>query len=265
MPPIPRKPRVYTAPIAILPETVSHLPEQSIEDETKEYDYAIMVLGVTGVGKSTMCNFFFNEDIFETVLGMIPGTLQCNAQCHYIKGKNIMFIDSPGFADTVTENQERLQEMGKALLMARNGVHAFVVCLNGESRFTEADKGLIHELNSLEKSECQSIWDYTILGFTHGRNLGRSEQKRYEQIDTWKDDARCPPLFTEILAKVQNRYIIVESLMDDENYYKEKCKEFIGFIEQVYISNKKCYTHRLFAWARDKYEEAAKKTKAKDR
>ena len=38
-----------------------------------------------------------------------------------------MFIDSPGFADIVTENYEQIQEVGQALLLAQNDIHAIVL------------------------------------------------------------------------------------------------------------------------------------------
>ena len=236
------------------------------EKDTEEYDYGVLVLGVTGVGKSTMCNFFFNvnedENVFGAVEGMVPGTAKCNARCHPINGKNIMFIDSPGFADARKDSHEQMQEMGKALLLARNGVHAIVVCLNGAGRFTEADKSFVDELKQLETGEFQSIWAYTFLVFTHGLNMGKNEAQRYAKIDKWKADPRCSPVFLELLDKVQNRFMVLESLMGNTEYYAEKCDEFVKLTEQVYAENNKSrYTHTLFVWARDKYEEAAKKHK----
>ena len=236
------------------------------EKDTEEYDYGVLVLGVTGVGKSTMCNFFFNvsedEDVFGAVEGMVPGTAKFNARCHPINGKNVMFIDSPGFADARKDSHEQIQEMGKALLLARNGVHAIVVCLNGSGRFTDADKSFVDELKQLETDELQSIWAYTFLVFTHGLNMGKNEEKRYEKIKKWKDNPKCAPLFLELLDKVQNRFMVLESLMDDTEYYTQKCDEFLKLTQKVYAkNNERCYTHKLFIWARDKYEEAAKKHK----
>lgn len=228
--------------------------------EEKEYDYAVLVLGATGVGKSSLCNFFFNHDVFETVPGLLRGTSSCNAHCCVINGKRIMFIDSPGFADTTVSNKERMQEMSKALLLARNGVHAIIVCLNGEGRFSDSDLGLINEMKKLEIHEPQSIWDYSFLLFTHGRSMGKTEVQRNEMIQSWKEDSRCPPLFHELLSKVQSRYMIVESLMEEKEYYKTKCNELFQLLEVIYSGNNNvCYSHRLFAWARDKYEEVARR------
>ena len=238
-----------------------------LEDkDTEEYDYSVLVLGVTGVGKSTMCNFFFNfsedDNVFGAVEGMVPGTPQCYADCHSIGGQNIMFIDSPGFADARPDNHKQMQEMGKALLLARNGVNAIVVCLNGAGRFTDADKSFLKELEQLEANGSNSVWDYTFLVFTHGLNMGKDEQHRYAKIDKWKADPKCSPLFLKLLDKVQNRLMVLESLNDDTEYYRKKCDEFVKLIQLVSTKNKqKCYTHKLFVWARDKYGEAAKKQK----
>ena len=219
-------------------------------------------MGATGVGKSTLCNFFFGEDIFHSAGGMIIATSTCNSHCHSISGNNTMFIDSPGFSDTITDNKNRMQEMGKAILLARNGVHAVVVCLNGASRFDEADAGLINELKKLEIDEPKSIWAYTFVVFTHGKGMGKTEEERNKVVHTWKTNPLCPPLLKELLDKVENRYMVVESLKEDISYYTRKCNEFITYITQIHTAkNNTCYTHRLFTWARDKYEEAAKKQK----
>ena len=251
--------------------SIRHAPRTEVlhileEKDTEEYDYGVLVLGVTGVGKSTMCNFFFNvnedENVFGAAEGIVPGTTQCNAHCHPINGKNIMFIDSPGFADARRDGHEQMQEMGKALLLARNGVHAIVICLNGAGRFTEAEKSFVDELKQLETGEFQSIWAYTFLVFTHGLNMGKDEAQRYAKIDKWKADPKLTPLFLELLDKVQNRFMVLESLMGNTEYYAEKCDEFVKLTEQVYAENNKSrYTHTLFVWARDKYEAAAKKHK----
>lgn len=247
-PPTPRRRLPVTAPICIL----------QTHDE-QEYDYAILLLGSVGVGKSTLCNFFFGEEIFESESGVISVTSNFNAHCCSINGKRIMFIDSPGFSDTIMDNNTRMQEMGKALLSARNGVHAILFCMNGEQRFSQDVLSLLNEMKKLEINEPQSIWAYTFVVFTHGRSMGKTETQRNEKVLRWQSDSKCPPLFQELLSKVQNRYMIVESLMEKESYTAGKYDELVRFIEMVYADNNKtCYTHRLFAWARDKYEEAMK-------
>ena len=217
-------------------------------------------MGATGVGKSTMCNFFFGINTFHTAGGMIRVTPTCNSQCHSFNGKNIMFIDSPGFSDTITDNKKRMQEMSKALIMARNGVHAIVVCLNGAGRFDIADEGFMKELKKLEIDEPKSIWAYIFVVFTHGLGMGETEEERRETVHTWRSHSECPTLLKELLDKVGNRFMVIESKMKDKNYHAIKFAEFSGFIEQIYATNhNSCYTNRLFIWARDKYEEAAKK------
>ena len=230
------------------------------DDNEQTYDYAVLVIGATGVGKSTLCNFFFGEEKFHSAGGMIRATSTCNSHCHSISGKNTMFIDSPGFSDTITDNKKRMEEMGKALLLARNGVHAVVICLNGAARFDEADAGLINEFKKLEIDEPQSIWAYTLVVFTHGQGMGRTEAQRNEVVNAWKSHPDCPPLLKELLDKTQNRFMVTESLKEDTSYYTQKCDEFMRYVEQIHANNNTtCYTHRLFTWARDKYEEAAKK------
>lgn len=258
---LPSKMAFYNIPSSKKKAYTTLLRMASEEEEEQVFDYAVLVLGAMGVGKSTLCNFFFGEDIFTSVSGMIRGTSEFHAHCCLMNGKRVLLIDSPGFADTTISDKDRMQQLGKALLLARNGVHAILVCVNGEGRFSKDDECLLNEMKKLEINEPLSIWSYTFVLFTHGRSMGKTDIQANEKLRSWRNDSKCPPLFTELLHKVQNRYMIVESLMDErKDYHTQKCDQFVQFIEKIYADNNKaCYTHRLFAWARSKYEEAMKK------
>ena len=47
-------------------------------------------------------------------------------------------VDSPGFCDDHVTEQEHMNELANAVLLAREGVHAIVLVLSAESRFTGA-------------------------------------------------------------------------------------------------------------------------------
>ena len=229
---------------------------QYIPPEEDDYDYAVWVLGATGVGKSTLCNFFFQSKLFKTQSGLLAVTSESHSHCHCVNNTVIKFIDSPGYSDTKLNSKSYAEEMSKALLQASNGVHAIAVCVNGAGRFTEADALVIEELDKLE-----SIWKHTFVIFTHGENMGEQEKERKKEVMSLKSHTECPPKLKELLDKVQDRFMVLESRNShDQQYYYEKCDEFITHIETVYGNNdKSCYTHMLFSWARDAYNEAMQK------
>ena len=61
-------------------------------------DYSIMVIGVTDSGKSTVCNFFLNQKVFNTKGGAVSVTAKSDAHSVTVLGKRVLFVDTPGFS-----------------------------------------------------------------------------------------------------------------------------------------------------------------------
>ena len=123
-----------------------------------------MVIGVTGTGKSSLCNFFFREEIFDAEAGAISVTEKTIAHCCSINGLLFKFIDTPGFCDELEENNKRIAELGEALLHAHNGVHAIAICVNGQNRFSTADGSLFEELKYLGPPFLSGLYTQFIYG-----------------------------------------------------------------------------------------------------
>ena len=51
-----------------------------------DHDYSIMVIGVTGSGKSTACNFFLNQKVFNTKGGAVSVTTKSDAHSGTVLG-----------------------------------------------------------------------------------------------------------------------------------------------------------------------------------
>ena len=83
-----------------------------------------MVIGVTGSGKSTACNFFLNQKVFNTEGGAVSVTTKSDAHSGTVFGKRVLFVDTPGFSDAY-------EYLGRALYFAQAGVHAIVICFKG--------------------------------------------------------------------------------------------------------------------------------------
>ena len=225
------------------------------------YDYKLLIIGITGAGKSSLCNFFFQEEIFDTDTGIISVTEKSTAHSHSLKGKSTLFIDTPGFSDDYETNEEHMNEMAEALLYAQNGVSAIVICINGGSRFDTASASLIRELEVLG-----AFWSHAMVVFTNARAMGKQETARYNKIKEWLKNKRCPEKFKGLLEFTKGRYMTVESYSEDPHYYTQKVNELICLVEQVLDHNsRQCFTNHLFKWAKDKYDEAKAEAIAKDK
>ena len=225
-------------------------------------DYSVMVIGVTGSGKSTACNFFLNKKVFNTKGGAVSVTIKSDAHSGIVLGKKIMFIDTPGFSDAYESEEQRMADLGRALYFAQAGVHAIAICFNGTARFDLATEGVVNALDQLG-----TFWPHAFVLYSHADDMGSTESEQKQQIHQWLNNPRCPDRLKWLLEKVQYRFMTVESRMrgGDHAYHEQKCKELIDFVEHVYASNnRQLYTNKLFKWAKQKYDQARREKRRQE-
>ena len=217
-------------------------------------DYSVMVIGVSGSGKSTACNYFLNKKVFNAKGGAVSVTAKSDAHSGIVLGKKVMFIDTPGFSDAYESEEQRMADLGKALYFAQAGVHAIVICFNGTARFDLATEGLVNALEQLG-----TFWPHAFILYSHADDMGSTESEQKQQVYQWLKNPRCPDRLKWLLEAVRYRFMTVESRMRgaDHAYHKQKCKELMDFVEKVYTSNNcQLYTNKLFKWAKQKYDLA---------
>ena len=92
-----------------------------------------MVIGVTGSGKSTACNFILNQKVFNTKLKGKGVSVTTNSDTHSgtMLRKRVLFVDTPGFSDAYELEEQCMTDLGRALYFAQAGAHAIVICFNG--------------------------------------------------------------------------------------------------------------------------------------
>ena len=225
-------------------------------------DYSIMVIGVTGSGKSTACNFFLNQKVFNTKGGAVSVTTKSDAHSGTMLGKKVLFVDTPGFSDAYESEEQRMTDLGRALYFAQAGVHAIVICFNGTARFDLATEGVVNALDQLG-----TFWPHAFVLYSHADDMGSTESEQKQQIFQWINNPRCPERLKWLLQQVQYRFMTVESRMrgNDHVYHQQKCKELLDLVEQVYTSNnRQLYTNKLFKWAKEKYDQARQEKKRQE-
>jgi len=224
----------------------------SIEDMSN-VDYSLLVVGVTGSGKSSACNFFIGENVFETEGGAIAVTAKSDAHVQTISRKRVLFIDTPGFGDEFASDEVRMAELGRAILFAKDGVNAIVLCLDGSRRFDTSVANLLKEFEVLG-----AFWPYTFILYTHSADMGHSEEERKCKITEWLNHPKCPERMKWLFDKVSHRIMTVESKHYNMNmsYYQDKCQELLQMIEVISSLNRyQRYTNQFFQWAKKKYDD----------
>lgn len=226
-----------------------------------EYDYRILIIGVTGAGKSTACNFFLDKEAFKAKKGAISITTKSEAHGGDILGKKVLFIDTPGFSDAYQSNEERINDLAKALLFARNGVHALGICFDGSRRYNEACEKTIEQLSQLG-----TFWPHAFILYTHAARMGKTEDERLGQIKQCIQQERCPKGLKDLLERVENRVITVESKNKDETYrvkYRdEKCEELLRLVNKIHDNNcRRLYDNEMFKVAKKNYDEVVQEKK----
>ena len=230
------------------------LPADNWPEPPTDNDYSIMIIGVTGSGKSSACNFFINKKVFNTMGGAVSVTAKTEAHNGIVCGKKVLFIDTPGFSDAYESDELRLEELGKALWHARSGIHAIIICFNGNAGFDTASEGVTNELQNLGK-----FWPHSFILYTHADDMGSTESEQKQKVHGWMSNPRCPAGLKWLLQQVEYRFMTVESINRSGNhaYHQQKCKELLDLVENVYKKNNyQLYTNRLFQWAKQKYDQA---------
>ena len=222
-------------------------------------DVAVMLTGVTGAGKSSACNFLFGEEVFAVGAGLCSVTPKSDAVVKELDGKKVQLVDTPGFCDDFEEDEERVNELGKAVLYAKEGVHAVALVINASHRFTASEGKALEEIELLGE-----LWPFMFIIFTAARCYGASEQKQKDAVFNLLDNKRCPEHFKTLMDRVNKRFMMLESTDTSVEYRTSKIKEFFAMVNTIYSSNKRLYTNKLFVKANELYQEEKRKAKNKE-
>jgi len=220
---------------------------------------AVMLTGVTGAGKSTACNFLFGEEVFTVGAGMCSVTPKSDSCVKELDGKKVQLIDTPGFCDDFEEDEERVNELGKAVLLAKAGVHAVALVINASHRFTASEGKALEEIELLGE-----LWPFIFIIFTAARCYGTSEQKQRDAVLNMLDNTRCPEHFRMLMMRVNKRFMMLESTDPSVVYRTSKIKEFFSMVNMIYSTNKRLYTNQLFVKANELYQEEKQKAQNKE-
>ncbi|XP_036412929.1 GTPase IMAP family member 7-like [Colossoma macropomum] len=129
-----------------------HLGSHSYSGTSGEDEVRIVLLGRTGVGKSSAGNTILGENVFNAACSAQSQTQICQRHEKEINGKRIVVIDTPGIVDTFRSEKELKKEVISCLVECAPGPHVFIVVL--DVKYFSGD-----------------VLSHMVLLFTHGHNL----------------------------------------------------------------------------------------------
>merc|ERR1719361_552970 len=147
-------------------------------------DPKIVIMGATGVGKSSLANVFIGEspDCTNCTFPICPGTDSCTKTTAFAVGKWLgegdlfTIVDTPGFGDSDNDDNKLIDEMMEILKYDINATNTILLTFNGQNeRLDDKIQQMIREMEALFG---YGFWNHTVLGVTFWAYDEKAIQKR---------------------------------------------------------------------------------------
>ena len=215
------------------------IEESSNNEEIKK---RILIIGKSGVGKSSLINSIFNYELAETGIGGSITLHEKPKKYEYITQKNLILYDTKGIEiNPLNGIQNTIQNVKSFIneqLNNNESIHCIYYCITG-NRIEDIELNLIKELNDIyHNSSLNIIFVYTQCISQEDSNLIKNLIKnkigdKFEYISVLAkemiiEDDEIPAFGLDELLKLSDD--VINKNLDDIliTYCKNKVKEYLN-------------------------------------
>ncbi|XP_031160719.2 GTPase IMAP family member 7-like isoform X9 [Sander lucioperca] len=172
----------------------------SLEGKPSGTEVNLVLLGMSGTGKSASGNTILGEKEFTSKASSKPVTTECQQAETEIGGRCVRVIDTPDIFDDERKSsiKEHVKKC-KELCQSEPCVYLLVIHV---SRFTDGEKNI---LKKLERAFGSKVTEQTVILFTRGGDLKQGEMS-FEEFSH-----RCQPDLKKIVEKCDRRCVLFEN------------------------------------------------------